>query len=647
MTQISAEIIQIFANAPVQLSSCIRIAEFAQLIEDRTRAFVGRDFIFDAIDGHLRDPGFSSGYIVVRGEPGIGKTSLMAQLAKTRQYVHHFNIAAQNIRSTRDFLSNICAQLIVRHQLGYSQLPPEAVHDSGFLARLLREASVKDTEGRIVVLIDALDEAEDLGLDAGANRLYLPTVLPPKVFFVITTREQEDYQLVVDHRRDIYLRKDDPQNEADVRHYIRSFVAANEATMANRISQWSLDESRFESVLTAKSEGNFMYLVHVLADIRDGTISETSLGNIDELPIGLRQYYERHWRTMKAHDAEQFERVYQPVVCMLAVVREPVSLARVEEWTAIPAIRVRESGQAMACLPHADQVAVGGAALPHLSGWFSGFLAGGGRIERLSPAVRCSSARQDSRLPNPSLSKVLVSPEEANPFDALNPYELQHLAFHLSAAARMAELNRLVTLSWSPRTDHVSAESEVSNSGIAPSTGRRNAWYDAKERAGDAEGYTQDLEIAWTLAEASSAIAVKSGAEAAITVGFEVRYALMRACVTSMASSLPGALLCALVEHRFWTPKQALATARQCADEIERTQLTAALVGVLPPEQRDDIAKGVLEAVDELSIEVTDPSTTTAESRDPKDLPIEQSKVLAILSAFSEWSAAAQGAAAR
>jgi hypothetical protein len=342
VTQISAEIIQIFANAPVELSSCIRIAEFAQLIEDRTRAFVGRNFIFDAIDAHLRDAQFSSGYIVIRGEPGIGKTSLMAQLAKTRQYVHHFNIAVQNIRSTRDFLSNICAQLIVRYQLGYSQLPPEAVRDSGFLARLLREASAKTTGEQIVVLIDALDEAEDLGLDAGANRLYLPIVLPSKVFFVMTTREQEDYKLVVDQRRDIYLRKDDPQNVADVRHYIRSFVATNEATMRNRISQWGLEESHFESVMTAKSEGNFMYLVHVLADIRDGTISQSSLGNIDDLPIGLRQYYERHWRTMKARDAEQFERLYQPVVCMLAVVREPVSLADVEEWTKIPAIRVRE-----------------------------------------------------------------------------------------------------------------------------------------------------------------------------------------------------------------------------------------------------------------------------------------------------------------
>src|SRR5579859_1945668 len=342
VTQISADVLQIFANAPAPLSTCIRISEFGQPIEDRTRSFIGREFIFSAIDRHLGDRDFPSGYIVIRGEPGIGKTSLMAQLVKTRSYVHHFNIAAQNIRSTRDFLSNVNAQLIVKYQLGYSGLPPQATQDSGFLSKLVREASEKRAEDRVVVLVDALDEAEDLGLALDANRLYLPSTLPPRVFFVVSTREQEDYKLVTDHRKDIYLRKDDPQNGADVRAYIQTYVGSNQPAMSNRISQWGLDQPAFEKILTSKSEGNFMYLVHVLSDIRDGTLTKSNLDSIDDLPVGLRQYYQRHWRTMKARDCEEFERVYQPVVCMLAVVREPVSQAQIEEWTGLPSTHVRE-----------------------------------------------------------------------------------------------------------------------------------------------------------------------------------------------------------------------------------------------------------------------------------------------------------------
>jgi Cdc6-like AAA superfamily ATPase len=334
-------IFQMFAQAPASLSSHIRTREFETLVSERTKTFVGRGFIFSAISRALADETFPSGYIVIRGEPGIGKTSLVAQLVKTYEYPHHFNIAAQNIRSTRDFLSNVCAQLIVRYKLDYSILPPQAAQDSGFLSKLLTEASGKRGNDPIVVLIDALDEVEDLSLALDANRLYLPPSLPANVYFVITTREREDYQLVTDRRKDIYIRKDDPENQADVRAYIHGYLTVHSAVMSSRISEWGLDRDQFEDILTSKSEGNFMYLVHVLSDIMEGILTKTNIDNLDDLPAGLRQYYQRHWRTMKGKDGVLFEQIYQPVVCMLAVVREPVSEAQIQEWTGLSAQRVR------------------------------------------------------------------------------------------------------------------------------------------------------------------------------------------------------------------------------------------------------------------------------------------------------------------
>jgi hypothetical protein len=44
-------------------------------VDDRTRSFVGREFVFSAVDYALRDQSFRSGYIVLQGEPGIGKTA--------------------------------------------------------------------------------------------------------------------------------------------------------------------------------------------------------------------------------------------------------------------------------------------------------------------------------------------------------------------------------------------------------------------------------------------------------------------------------------------------------------------------------------------------------------------------------------------
>ena len=41
-------------------------------------------------------------------------------------------------------------------------------------------------------------------------------------------------------------------------------------------------------MLSEKSEGNFMYLVHVLRDIRDGRLGSENLDDIRKLPQGLR-----------------------------------------------------------------------------------------------------------------------------------------------------------------------------------------------------------------------------------------------------------------------------------------------------------------------------------------------------------------------
>jgi hypothetical protein len=318
----------------------IRTREFQTLINERTKEFVGRYFIFKAIDNLIASPDFPSGYIVISGEPGIGKTTLIAQLVKQRGYVHHFNIAASNIRHVRDFLTNVCAQIILRYNLEYRALPDRATADGGFLLKLLSEVA-KPENRPVVVLIDAIDEVEDIGLPTGVNRLYLPQTLPEGVFFVVTTRPKADYRLLVDRRKDIYLDDQDPNNLADVTRYIQRFIQINADRMEQRIAQWNVSKEEFIAVITEKSEGNFMYLRYVLPDIRDGRLTAGNVDDIRLLPQGLHEYYKRHWRAMKTEDMEKFQKYYQPVVCILAVVREPVTIEQVSEWTGLLPLQVK------------------------------------------------------------------------------------------------------------------------------------------------------------------------------------------------------------------------------------------------------------------------------------------------------------------
>lgn len=318
----------------------IRLQEFRSLVDERTRNFVGRDFIFKAITDLLDSPQFPSGYIVLQGEPGIGKTSIIAQMVKQWGYVHHFNIAAQNIRSSKDFLTSVCTQLIVQYNLNFSFLKDNMFEDSGFLLRLLKDIAEQNPENKIVILVDAIDEASD-GLHR-SNALLLPSTLPPNVYFILTTREKSNYKLVVERQEKIYLQDADPDNLKDIEHYIKIFIRDNLSQMVIRFNEWDTNEDELISTLVEKSQGNFMYVVHVLNDIRAGKFSKTGFNDIRKLPLGLREYYFLHWRLIKQRGEDQFEKYYKPVICLLATVLEPVTITQLANWTNTSPLDVRE-----------------------------------------------------------------------------------------------------------------------------------------------------------------------------------------------------------------------------------------------------------------------------------------------------------------
>lgn len=331
-----ATVFQTFAEDKRPVSSFIRSVQFRSLVDERARDFIGREFVFDGINQVLASDEFRSGYIMIRGEPGIGKTAIAAKLVLRGSYVHHFNIAPENIRSPRQFLENVCAQLIVRYRLDYPTLPPQAGEDSGFLSQLLNEAADRASqrdELPVVIVIDALDEAEDTGFAPSANRLFLPRALPSGVFFVVTTREEADYRLDVDHLTEIWLRDDDPANQRDVARYIEAFLERHPRAMHERIQAWGLESAAFVTKLTTLSEGNFMYLVHVLPEVAAGRLSHEKVGGIDGLPRGLQGYYKRHWRDMKDADPGRFSTLQRPVLCFLAICKEPVTTPQLMEWT--------------------------------------------------------------------------------------------------------------------------------------------------------------------------------------------------------------------------------------------------------------------------------------------------------------------------
>ena len=305
------------------------------LIEDKTREFVGRDYVFDSIAGFIDDN--PSGYFVLEGDPGTGKSAVLAEYVKRHGCVAHFNQRAEGITDFRQFLESIFAQLKARYRLPYQSVPPDAFGDGAFLSQLVQEAASKSSGGeRLVIAVDALDEVDLAVNRPGANILYLPSILPDGVYFVMTKRHL-DLPLTVAARRTSYaLEQDQEGTVRDVSAYIRSGIRRE--GIEHWLSARDVSDDDFVSALVDRSEGNFMYLRYMLPEIGLGVYDDLEIG---VLPKGLQGYYDDHWRRMGML-ARPLPRMRIRVIYILAEVKQPVSRRLIAQFATDLSLTVDE-----------------------------------------------------------------------------------------------------------------------------------------------------------------------------------------------------------------------------------------------------------------------------------------------------------------
>jgi hypothetical protein len=211
--------------------------------------------------------------------------------------------------------------------------------DSSFLVQCLEEAAANPDNRPVVLVADALDESERLGLPPRVNSLYLPPSLPEGAYIVISSRPLDDLKLVVSNSQPLFLEPDSENNLLDIRAYIENYLQSD-AGLRDRLTGWQVTEEAFIEALVQKSEGNFIYLHYVLPAIAAGYFQR---GTVDELPQGLQAYYRGHWNQMQIAEPDEFDELYAPLVCLLAVVREPVTVAQLHKWTGKEVAKIRRA----------------------------------------------------------------------------------------------------------------------------------------------------------------------------------------------------------------------------------------------------------------------------------------------------------------
>jgi hypothetical protein len=305
-----------------ELNSQGEFQDQSTLVKLFSEDFVGRQFVFDSINQFITNS--TGGYFIIEGDPGMGKSAIIAQFIKNQKCIAHFNNRATGVTNPATFLENVSTQLITRYSLPYKagDVSQRIQNDGRFLLQVLDKASeTLKSDEKIVIAIDALDEVENANQTV-ANILFLPTQLSENIFFVMSTR-REPVKLVTHAPLFPFdLQKYPEQNENDAREYVSKKIAGSNK-LQEFIKEKGIHSSDFINQLAHKSETNFMYLKSVLTDMQKGWYFDLELS---KLPQGLSKYYEDHWFRMgMTGDIDSLKTKKLKIIYVLAAAIFPVS----------------------------------------------------------------------------------------------------------------------------------------------------------------------------------------------------------------------------------------------------------------------------------------------------------------------------------
>ena len=292
------------------------------LIDDATAGFVGRTYVFDQIESFIAEN--RSGYFRLTADPGEGKTAIMAEYVRRTGCVAHFNVLSETYNNTAQFTQHVATQLVARRLIADAESPADG--GVGVADLLIEARAALSPPERLVLVVDALDEADRRDLPPTANVLLLPRTLPPGVHVLVSSRRNQDVPLRVSSVLiDMDLADYADASLDDVRDLLTR--RSSDGPLRAWISDRGITPDAFVETLTEKSRGNFMYLRHVLPELVFGSYRD--LQHLDDLgrrlPAGLENFYQDHWRLMGMTDPASATPAW--VLYLLCELARPVSVA--------------------------------------------------------------------------------------------------------------------------------------------------------------------------------------------------------------------------------------------------------------------------------------------------------------------------------
>ena len=461
--------------------------DFDGLINERTAAFAGREWVFRSIDEWLQDPAAARVFLLTGG-PGTGKTAIAARLVQVSRgetkmaglrrlapgvlTFFHFcqasndtsldalrfvarlsrELAAQfppfldalvnlgdrniTINATQTVTNAQTVSNVVIHSLNVVNFSPRQAFDR-VVRKPLEALQASGFEGAIVVLVDSMDEALTYGAENVATLLgemmqpSQATAVP--IRFVLTSRP-DPRVLKLLPKPALDLIADAPPDVDDVRTYVinrvREFPSTRKETLIAKVAH--------------ASGGNFLYARYVLDDLlaAGAALTEADL-DVLELPSDLQDQYRRFLDRELGKNEQLWGARYRPVLGLLAVAHEPgLEAGTIAAATGLPPSAVDSALQT--CAQYLDgAVAEGPLRIYHQS--FRDFLVSPGSYTVFPGEAHAA------------LADFLTGEYRNRWYSCDDQYALRHTAAHLvqalEAAGTRKERGRLADLLSMQLTD--------------------------------------------------------------------------------------------------------------------------------------------------------------------------------------------------
>jgi hypothetical protein len=372
--------------------------DFRSYIKERTTDFIGREWVFQAVQQWLHDPE-AKRFFLLTGEPGCGKTAIAARLTQFSkgevllppemdcpnlvpgflQAVHFCSATRSRWIDPRNFCQAIALQLAQIEDYAKALLKIEtkqitinsnitagtAINSSlqgvviqsldlnGVLSAQevfnlivlnpLQQLYSQAFDQPITILVDSLDEAlTHKGQSTIVDLLSRLGDLAPHVRFLLTSRPHPEVLTQfkeASHICELTAGSGLVWSREDVSQYVTSNLE-KQPTLVKKLAP-ELPQELFIQSVRQKSDGNFLYVNYLLRWLLEQATMITP-ATLEALPTGLDGIYREFLGRIIGRDKEAWRRKYAPVLGTLAVAQEALNRQQLAALVDLPKSEIVE-----------------------------------------------------------------------------------------------------------------------------------------------------------------------------------------------------------------------------------------------------------------------------------------------------------------